>query len=369
MISRCTRLARAAALTQFAALPAVVALAACASGTPNPGSGASDRDLQPAATVDGTTITLGELDTWIKEDLFRRELAADSDAGRYQLRRAAIDRMIDEQLLAREAEQQGVDVGVLLQTKIEARGPVTDGEVHDFYNKHKDRLPADEAPDEITAQIRIHLEQQRAAEAVARIRKTASVTIELERPRTSVAGAGASRGPADAAVVIVEFSDYQCPYCRRVEATLNELLERYPNEVRWEYRHYPLPNHPAARPAAEAAVCAQAQGKFWPYHEKLFSQPVRLDTAGLREYAEQVGLDLAQFEACQQAPATRERVAADLKAGENAGARGTPAFFVNGIYLSGSRPIEQFEELIDAELAKIARMRSAATQSAPTKSN
>jgi protein-disulfide isomerase len=152
--------------------------------------------------------------------------------------------------------------------------------------------------------------------------------------------------------VIVEFSDYQCPFCRRAEPTLNELLERYPTEVRWEYRHYPLPNHPLAKPAAEAAVCAEAQGQFWEFHEKLFSQERSLDASGLRAYAEDIGLDMARFETCQDAPDTRERVAADQRAGKRAGAAGTPAFFVNGVFLTGARPLEDFEKLIRAELAR-----------------
>lgn len=342
----------------LAGLAALVALAACATGGPRPGQTtqtdwpASGTGTRPAATVKGVTITLAELDAWIKEDLFRRELGSDSYSDLYQLRSTALERMIDEQLLAREAESRGLDPAVLLQTKVDARGPVTDQEVQDFYQANKNRVQGVGDVEEIAEGIRGYLEQLRSQQVIAELRDAASVTIELERPRRTVTGHGASRGPADAAVVIVEFSDYQCPFCRRAETTLNEILRRYPNDVRWEYRHYPLPNHPAARPAAEAAVCAQAQGSFWAYHEKLFGQRATLDAGSLRRYAEEVGLDLAQFEACQQGPTARERVAADLRAGRLAGASGTPAFFVNGIFLSGARPIEQFEKLIQAELAK-----------------
>jgi protein-disulfide isomerase len=314
-------------------------------------SAVAQTDSRVAATVDGEAVTMGELDSWIKEDLFNREMKSASKSKRYQIRSDAIERVIDERVLELEAKKRGLAPGDLLDAELKALGPVTDEEVMAFYKENKDRIQGDGDLEELMPRIRSFLERMRPGEVMADFRKDATVKIELERPRSTVTGTGASRGPADARVVIVEFSDYQCPFCRRAEPTLKELVERYPNDVRWEYRHYPLPNHPQARPAAEAAVCAEAQGKFWEYHEKLFGQEGSMDSPGLLQYAREVGLDMARFEACQQAPATRERVAADQRAAADAGASGTPSFFVNGIYLNGARPVDEFDELIQAELA------------------
>ena len=333
---------------------AFVVLAACTSDAKEPDEAVSSvslpTDSRVAATVNGEAITIGELDGWIKEDLFKREVTAAPESQRYKIRSEAIDRMIDQRVLEQEAKKRGVPPGSLLEIEAEARGPVTDKEVKAFYKEHKDRIQGGGDLEELMPRIRSYLERTRPEEVMADLRSTATVKVELVRPRSIVAGTGPSRGPADARVVIVEFSDYQCPFCRRAEPTLNEIVKRYPKDVRWEYRHYPLGNHPQAMPAAKAAVCAEAQGKFWQYHDKLFAQEGSMDAAGLLDYAREVELDVALFEACQEAPDTLARVKADQQAGAEAGASGTPSFFVNGIYLNGARPVDEFETLIKAEL-------------------
>ena len=334
-----------------AAFPAAaLAMLACTTPLKSPGEPASDTDVRIVATLNDETITLAELDDWIRDDLFEREMS--SKTGRYEVRSQALDRMINERLIERKAASRGYHAAGLIEAEVAALGPISDRQVKEFFEENKDRMESGGELEELSPRIRSYIQSQRPAEVVEAIRQAAAVTVVLEPPRSMVRGTGASRGPADAAVVIVEFSDYQCPYCRRVEPTLNEILARYPDDVRWEYRHFPLPSHSRAKPAAEAAVCAEAQGKFWQYHEKLFSQPGSLDAASLRKYAEEADLNLSQFEACQQAPDTRARVLADLRAGERAGARGTPSFFINGIFLNGARPVEAFEKLIQAELAK-----------------
>jgi protein-disulfide isomerase len=178
------------------------------------------------------------------------------------------------------------------------------------------------------------------------------VTIMLEPPRLKVADAGRpSRGPARAPVEIIEFSDFQCPFCLRAHPTVAQVLNAYGDRVRFVYRNYPLPNHPNAWPAAEAAACAGEQGKFWEYHDRLFDNQSKLGEADLKQHAAALALDTAKFDACVDAHKYKKDIDADVAAGEEAGVSGTPAFFINGRELSGAQPFEAFKRVIDEELA------------------
>jgi protein-disulfide isomerase len=161
------------------------------------------------------------------------------------------------------------------------------------------------------------------------------------------------RGDKDAKLTIVEFSDFQCPYCQRAMGTLEQVLAKYPADVRVVYRHLPLDRiHPNARPAAEASACADEQGRFWEYHDKLFQNNRALAREDLVRYAGEVGLDAARFQACVDERRFKDKVEADLQAAREVGITGTPAFVVNGTLLSGAQPPEEFYEVIDAVLGK-----------------
>lgn len=160
-----------------------------------------------------------------------------------------------------------------------------------------------------------------------------------------------SRGPMDAPVTIVEFTDYQCPFCNRVEGTLAELRERYPNDVRVVVQHLPLSFHRQAFDAAVAAECAGEQDKFWEAHELLFARGRELSEQNtpaslVRDIA---GVQRARFDACVAGDEAHTRVAEDLRLAERFGARGTPNFFVNGRFLSGAQPLERFVEAVERE--------------------
>jgi protein-disulfide isomerase len=166
---------------------------------------------------------------------------------------------------------------------------------------------------------------------------------------------GPSRGPEDAPITIVEFSDFQCPFCRRVLPTLEQVMEKYPGQVRVVYRNLPLRSHKRARPAAEAALCANDQGQFWPYHDMLFENTRQLSDEDLLRYAGEVGLDSDQFQACYDEQRFAQQVSDDMAAARAAGANGTPAFFVNGVLLSGAKPPADFFRVIDAELERLGK--------------
>jgi protein-disulfide isomerase len=171
-------------------------------------------------------------------------------------------------------------------------------------------------------------------------------------PDVSVEGRP-SQGAADAPVTVVEFTDYQCPYCGAfARDTEDALLEAYDGKVRFVVRHFPITGiHPYAQKAAEAAECAFDQDRFWEYHEVLFAHQDALDEASLRSYAKQVGLGGRTFGQCLSSGEKAAVVASDQADGQRYGVSATPTFFINGQRFVGAKPIDEFKQVIDALLA------------------
>jgi protein-disulfide isomerase len=316
-------------------------------------------DPTPAIRIGGEVVTVSELDAWIKDQLFDQETESGKAAKLYEVRAGAAENLVAQRLLDAEAKKLGTDADTLLEAEAKKRLSVTDADVQRFYDDNKKSF-GDRPMDDMKVQIREHLERRAAPEAarsyVQQLREAASVEILLERTRTQVAATGPARGPADAPVTIIEFSDYQCPFCRRAEPTVQQVLEEYEGKVRFVFRHFPLDRiHPQARGASEAAACAAEQGKFWEYHSELFAGNAQLDRPGLDAAAAKTGLDAAAFKTCVDTRKTQALVEADVKDGEAAGVSGTPAFFINGIPLRGALPLEEFKKVIDEELAAKAK--------------
>jgi protein-disulfide isomerase len=165
-------------------------------------------------------------------------------------------------------------------------------------------------------------------------------------------GTSATDGPDDAWVTIVEFSDFQCPFCERAAKTMGELREAYGKDLRLVFKHNPLPFHSRGLPAALAVECARDQNKFWPMHDKLFANARALGDPELEAYAKELGLDLKKFKACLSSQKHKKRVDEDQAQARTFSARGTPNFFINGHFISGAQRIEAFKSVIDAELQK-----------------
>jgi protein-disulfide isomerase len=160
------------------------------------------------------------------------------------------------------------------------------------------------------------------------------------------------RGPASAPVRIVEFSDFQCPFCGRVAPTLLKLKETFGDKISIVFKDFPLPNHPLAQKAAEAAQCARVQGKFWEYHDTLFANQAALEVPSLKKHAAGMGLDATKFDQCLDTGEMASIVQDDMREGHRSGVSSTPAFFVNGRMLLGAQPYEAFETVIKDELAR-----------------
>ncbi len=338
-------------------IPMALVLSALGCEAQDAGSSSSTAavDATVVAQLNGRDVSATELEVWMKNNLYKREVESKPAGEAYEAKSEALDAMVTELLVAEAAKQAGQTSEAYIDAQVLALGPVTDVEVQAFFDANASRLPPGSTLDaELAARVKAHLESQRAQKVAENLRAKASLTVTMQPPRTSVEATGPSRGPADAPVVIIAFSDYQCPFCKRAEPTIDAVLAKYPTQVRLVFRHLPLDAlHPQARPAAIASVCAENQGKFWEYHAKLFENQERLGDEDLVKYATAVGLDMAAFKACLQSPEAGQRVQVDAETARMAGITGTPAFFINGILISGARPLEDFAKWIDLELAAV----------------
>lgn len=160
-------------------------------------------------------------------------------------------------------------------------------------------------------------------------------------------------GNPDASVTIVEYSDFECPFCGRAYPTVKQVLETYGDDVRLVYRHFPLSFHPQAQKAAEASECAADQGKFWEYHDRIFEEQTLLSggVTQMKKWAGELGLNQSSFDNCLDSGEKASLVADDLNAGQSQGITGTPGFLINGTKVSGAQPFSAFQQVIDAELA------------------
>ncbi len=156
-----------------------------------------------------------------------------------------------------------------------------------------------------------------------------------------------TEGPENAPITIVEFSDFQCPFCSRVVPTMKQLQKDYPGKIRFAFRQNPLPFHKDATSAAKASLAAHDQGKFWGMHDLLFENQKDLSDENIRKLAKQIGLNMAQFEKAWKSDQFNAQIATDMNFAKSNQATGTPAFFINGVLLSGAQPLQSFKTVID----------------------
>jgi protein-disulfide isomerase len=299
---------------------------------------------------DGQKITYGELNERIQEPL------ADLEKKKFELRKQGIEGLVVERLVQAEAKKRNMTEEQLVKAEVNDKVPQpSEEEMKKVFEANKERMPPGSTFEKMKPQIVEFLtgskKQERAREYFNGLKSTANMKITLpEPPRPTVAATGAAKGPENAPVTIVEFSDFQCPYCSRANESVAQVMKAYPNQVRLVFRHFPLEFHQNAPKAAEAALCAQDQGKFWEMHDTLFANQKALEVPALKGYAKQLGLDTAKFDKCLDSGEKASIVATDMADGKKVGVNGTPAFFINGILLSGAQPFEEFKRVIDAEL-------------------
>ena len=329
-------------LTGFPMAPLSPAIAGQSQASPAP----------VVAVVNGKEITEEALLDRVRGDLVKFE------AQIYEVRRNGVEELISEYLLEQVAKARGLTGDELLRQEVDSKvDQVTDKEVEDFYaaNQARIRKPLYE----VRPQLLNYLQQNKLTEArrtyLKGLRDTAQVKMYLTPPMVEVSAEGAPfKGPPSAPITIVEFSDFQCGYCKRVLNVLNQVLEHYPDKVKLAFRDFPIVNiHPQAQKAAEAAHCAAEQGKFWEYHDLLFERQDDIPTINFSEPAKALGLELKSFQACLDSQKYKEKVERNYADGVKAGVSGTPAFFINGRLVSGAQPLEAFKAVVDEELDRL----------------
>jgi protein-disulfide isomerase len=336
----------------FALATALLVAAACSSSARQPKRpGPSD----VVATVGATSITLDQVDEKALQDPVTSFGDVTLAQAIYEARRAAAGEIIANILLDEEAKRRKVERTALYEQEITAKATsVSDADVSAWYKANPQQVQG-ATLDQVRAPILSLLTRIRTQNArdayVDTLKAKTPVRVMLEPPRTAVsAGSSPAKGPANAPIELIEFADFQCPYCLAASPTVKKVLDTYGDRIRFVYRNFPLASHPDARPAAEAAQCANEQGQFWAYHDRLFAGPGKLSDADLKQAAAALGMDSPRFNKCVDGHKYRSVVDADAKAGSDAGVNGTPAFFINGRLLSGAQPYDAFKHVIDEEL-------------------
>lgn len=276
---------------------------------------------------------------------------------RHEALEGALRELVWQRLLEREAERTATAATALLAGVDATAQPVGEQDIKTFYERNRARIRG--TLEQTGGQIRAYLErqaQQRArGDFFSALEKRFAVEYRLAPLRFEVAADGfPAVGPPDAAVTLVEFSDFECPFCARFLPALERAKQEYAGKLRVVYRHFPLSSiHPRAQKAAEASLCAAEQGRFWELHDLMFAEQQALEVPDLKEKARRLGLDGEQFDRCLDEGRQAEAVREDYRDGEALGITGTPALFVNGRLLSGAVPFERLAEVIDDELARL----------------
>ncbi len=305
------------------------------------------------ATVGDHKISEKDLDAKVKPQLDQMRATLEKKVDQliadrtFDLKRQTLESMTDEYLIEQAAQRDKLSVDDYLKKEYTGKSAATEADAKKFYDTNKG--PGTAPFDKVKPQVIQLLNRQALLE---RLRKNAPVKILLEPQRVVVNSSGhPALGAKDAPVTIVEFTDFQCPFCKRTEDTLKQLRAKYGDKIRLVHMDFPLPFHSHALDAAKAARCANEQGKFWQYRDALFADQSKLAPADLKATAKTLGLNTGQFGACFDKAKYDSQIKSDQAAGEKVGVDGTPAFFIDGRPITGAQPIAKFEELIDDELA------------------
>lgn len=331
----------------------MLAFAAAAAGQSN-----SNR----VAVLNGQNITQEELDKAAEAQLKgietrRLQNEATLAHDKQEILQNALDELIADKLIDLEAAKEKKTRQELLQAEVDSNVDTPSAEeVDGFYEANKDRIPIPK--EQALPQVKEYMIERSRARfrdmLVARLKKEFGFKSFLEPLRAPIAVAGfPTKGPAAAPVTIVEFSDFECPYCGALFPTLKQVEKNYPETVRIVYRQFPLANlHPHALKAAEASLCANEQKKFWEFHDSMFGNQTELSIPDLKQRAVDLKLDTQAFNQCLDSGKHAAAVQSDIQEGARNGVTGTPALFVNGRLLAGNQPYSEIRDVIEDELQR-----------------
>ncbi len=312
------------------------------------------KDNRAAAIVDNQVITYQQIMDPIADKLY------DAERKLYDLKYGQLRSELLQRFVAKHPLSQGMSPDQFVQTHIIKNPSASDSEV-DLFIVEK-QIPADKINLKLKQQVRDYIVQQKTRERMAQWldqqSKQHNVIINLkkpERPRVDIAINGAPTwGKADAKITLIEYSDFQCPYCARADKTVRKIKERYKDQVRIVYKQYPLNFHKDAFRASEASLCANDQSSefFWKLHDYMLFNPKKLSTEQIITQAALIGMDGPRFQQCLNSGRFTAKVNQEIAEGSKLGVQATPMFFVNGITVRGAQPFEVFEEIIEEELAQ-----------------
>jgi len=331
---------------------------------------ANPSDSQPAYKINGKQTTMGQLYQEDQASFYEVELK------RYEnVERLARERYLDT-FWQQKAKESGKSLEAARKAYIDSQINITEKAVASTVEMFKDHPQLKNMPaDERKKQVRDYLEEKERADVYEKIvqnaMKKGDLVISFPRPQEPVYQLTVTDndhvrfGPNaedvkpvsckadDCAITIIEYSEFECPFCKKVLPDVKRVLTEYKGKIRWIVRDWPLNFHARARPAAIAAKCAAQQGKYWQMYNALFDGQRNLGDEDLNKYATQIGLDMTKYKACVTKPAEVEKVIDEnFSTGAKLGVNGTPAFFINGRKLSGALPYDEFKRVIDQELSK-----------------
>lgn len=353
-------LGRSSRICLMAILSVAIAASAVASSTQPTRSGAgstapigsiSGKPLAESDIVAGDTRDFDQLEA--DHESKRNQVELEYAKARHGLLKRELDKRLDREALEREAKARGVaPEAVLADMKVT---PPTEEESKAFYDQNKGRI--NQPYQLVEPKVKEYLTAQRKKEAERAfydaLRARHDIRSLLEPYRVAVAATGPARGQSSAKVTIVEFGDFQCPFCKASEQSLKTLSAQYPEDLRVVFRNLPLTKlHPNALVAAEAGICADRQGKFWEMHDAMYDDQGALDPDGLKATAAKLGLDPERFGACLGDGSANSSLDEDARAARALGLEGTPYFFINGRPVDGDVPLATFEAIVKEELAR-----------------
>ena len=310
------------------------------------------------ATIDGYAIRMNDLDQrWRDED---PGSFAHVQQEQYESRRRALDSILGTYLLEQEAKRRGTTVDKLLESELSRLVPTpSEAQILEAYTASRlaaQGISLGDARESLTEALSRQQNQSAAlAQYLDELRSAArGLNVAFDAPRQPIPVATTDRilGADDAVVTLVEYGDFECPFCRAATPVIKRLMAEHKGRLRLVWKDSPLPSHPDARPAAEAARCAADQGKFWDYHDKLFDNQKSLSKGRLRDYAKQLKLDQRAFESCVNGGTHAKGVQAAVDEATTMGVTATPTIFINGRMVVGALPYDAFERIIQDELAR-----------------
>ncbi|MBX7147617.1 thioredoxin domain-containing protein [bacterium] len=330
------------------ASPAADNKSAASSPAPAPSGG------DVLARVNGVDITDAEVSAALSKQLSKVQSQI------FDIKRNGLQDMIEDKLLEAEAKKRGVTLEELLKTEVKDKiTEPTETDLKNFYEFAKARFnnaPFEQVKPQLMAQVSATKERTVYNDFIKKLKEGSKVEILMQRPRIEVsADDDPSKGDVDAPIQIIEFSEFQCPFCKKARPTVEQILETYKGKVHYVFRDFPLSFHKNAPKASEAANCAGDQKKYWEYNHNLWENQKGLEIENLKQYAADLKLDTKKFNECLDSGKFKAEIDKDIKEGSESGVSGTPAYFINGIFVSGAQPFDRFKEIIDEELDRLGK--------------